>query len=134
MSCLWYDCPTSGRGLREYQDPEEWEFHIQRAHLLHIQYACSIQGTFPSKPELSIGCGAKFATNELLNEHYSDFHSGKGNSPRRSIGRKRKMVDEDITPIIGVMPPEIAKNNRAVYEGPSRSLSIGQSAKRWRRD
>ena len=46
MYCLWNDCPISNRGVREYQDREEWEFHVKRTHLLHIQYACSIQGDF----------------------------------------------------------------------------------------
>jgi hypothetical protein len=70
----------------------------------------------------------------MLKEHYLDFHSSTGNSLGRSIGEKRKLVDDDITPMIEVMPLEIATKNRAVYEGPSRSLSMGRGVKRWKKN
>jgi hypothetical protein len=34
--------------VREYHDREEWEFHVNRMHLLHIQFACSLQGGLSS--------------------------------------------------------------------------------------
>jgi hypothetical protein len=44
MSCLWDDCAMSNKGIQEYHDHEEWEFHLKRTHLLHIKHPCSIQG------------------------------------------------------------------------------------------
>lgn len=42
--CLWGDCPKTN--VREYSDREEWEFHVQRMHLLQCQFACSHGGTY----------------------------------------------------------------------------------------
>jgi len=89
-------------------------------HLLHIQYACSIQGTHLFNDGLTwVGCGEMFATNDGLKEHYVTVHADVDR-----VSRKRKF--EDVTPIIEAMPADVARRNRAVYDGPSRSLSISQ--------
>lgn len=84
---------------------------------------------------LILGCGEMFATSEALKKHYSDTHEkGKESNieGRGDIcGEKRKFSDDRddgdvVTPIIEPMPAHIARRNRAVYDGPSRSLSIGQ--------
>ena len=130
---MWGDCPTGTKGPREYHDREEWEFHIRRMHLLHIQYACSIQG----KPTLSslirTGCGELFATNDALMDHYTAVHRNVKTtmSTPTSAGKKRK-ADEVITPIIEAMPADVASKNRPVYDGVSRSLSISQARPRAR--
>ena len=73
-----------------------------------------------------VGCGRKFATNDKLIEHYSSAHTASGSPAKgKMVGEKRKIVDEDVTPIIEPMPAHIAKKNRAVYDGVSRSLNIG---------
>ena len=63
-----------------------------------------------------------------LVEHTSTAHKDVGTTGKR----KRKFVEEStsVTPIIQAMPAEMAKKHRAVYDGPSRTLSIGQTAKR----
>ena len=100
-------------------------------HLLHIQHACSVKGTDPLSPAgLIIDCGQTFSSVEELVQHTSTAHkvavvgnSGKG---------KRKFVEESVTPIIEAMPANIANKHRAIYDGPSRTLSIGQTSKRRR--
>ena len=67
-----------------------------------------------------------FATDDALEQHYSDVHNTIMRDTIRVLV-KRKSVDEDVTPIIEPMPAQIARQNRAVYDGPSRSLSIGQN-------
>ena len=68
-----------------------------------------------------------FATVDALTQHYSNVHDPiNKRGTARALG-KRKFVDEDIRPIIEVMPLEIARKSRDVYDGPSRSLSIGQN-------
>ena len=114
------------RGVREYHDHDEWEFHVRRTHLLHVQYACSIQGDTNFDVVDHLGCGEMFATDDGLKQHYSDVHNSVARG-MRAIHGKRQLVEEDITPIIKAMPAEIARRSRAVYDGPSRSLSIGQN-------
>lgn len=67
-----------------------------------------------------LGCGEMFATNDGLKDHYAVSHIDVD-----KVSRKRKFED-DITPIIEAMPADVARRNRAVYDGPSRSLSISQ--------
>jgi hypothetical protein len=114
-------------------------------HLMPIQFACSIKGSHISRSILILGCGALFPTDEALKEHYSKAHAEVappdvdgdfGGRVKEVLGAgKRKFVEDDVTPIIEAMPAEIARKNRPVYEGPSRSLSIaqGRSAKRPRK-
>ena len=68
-----------------------------------------------------------FATDDALTQHYSDVHKSINKRGTTGVLGKRKFVDGDVTPIIEAMPAEIARKNRAVYDGPSRSLSIGQN-------
>ena len=126
MYCLWDDCGISDRGVREYHVHDEWEFHVRRTHLLHVQYACSIQGDSKFDVVDNLGCGEMFTTDDALKQHYSDVHNSVTKGMRATLG-KRKFVEEDVTPIIEAMPAEIARRSRAVYDGPSRSLSIGQN-------
>jgi len=45
LRCLWQGCTgAGGKGVREYDDQEEWEFHVRRMHLLKVQFACSVLG------------------------------------------------------------------------------------------
>jgi len=69
-----------------------------------------------------------FSSVEDLTKHISAAHMGGGSAGKR----KRNFVDESagVTPIIEAMPAEVAKKHRAVYDGPSRTLSIGQTSKR----
>ena len=70
-----------------------------------------------------------FATNEALAEH-SKTHKNTTKSPNSSPAvntRKRKL--DEITPTIEPMPSEMAKRNRPVYSGPSRTFSVGQKRK-----
>ena len=68
-----------------------------------------------------------FATDDALKQHYSDIHDSRKKRETTGFLRKRKFVDEDVTPIIKARPAEIARQSRAVYDGPSRSLSIGRN-------
>jgi hypothetical protein len=43
---------------------------------------------------------------------------------------KRKFVEEDVTPIVEAMSADMTQRHKAVYDGPSKSFSIGQSRKR----
>jgi hypothetical protein len=86
-----------------------------------------------------LGCGEMFAKSDELKRHYLDVHNlgtprkvGVLGTPKRGPAvpspspRKRKVSEMDyVTPIIEAMPPEIARRNRAVYDGPSRTLTIG---------
>ena len=78
-----------------------------------------------------------FPTSDGLKEHYTTSHAdlelnAQGVSTSEG-SRKRKAEEEDhVTPIIVAMPPEIARKNRPVYDGPSRSLSIAQGRARKR--
>jgi hypothetical protein len=88
-----------------------------------------------------------FAKNDELKRHYLEAHNlgtprkGEGlGTPKRGLAvpspspRKRKVSEMDyVTPIIQAMPPEIARRNRAVYDGPSRTLTIGVGQERKRR-
>jgi hypothetical protein len=89
--------------------PKNGKFILRRLIFYIFNLLVLFKVRFPPKMKLSIDCGGKFATNEMLKEHYSDFHSSTGNSPRRGIGEKRKLVDDDITPMIEVMPLETAR-------------------------
>jgi len=81
-------------------------------------------------PRLIVDCGKTFVSVEELVEHTSTAHKAvaAGNSGKG----KRKIVEEIVTPIIEAMPADVAKKHRAVYYGPSRTLSIGQTSKRRR--
>ena len=115
--------------MREYHDREEWEFHIRRMHLLHIQHACSVGSTTAALyARLTIDCGQTFSSVPELQEHTFNAHKDVRGV---EIGNgKRKFMDENVTPIIQAMPAEVARKHRAVFDGPSRTLSIGQSSKR----
>ena len=78
---------------------------------------------------LTIDCGQAFSSVQELLEHASKAH--KEIDARVANGNgKRKFVDDSVTPIIQAMPAEVARKHRAVFDGPSRTLSIGQSSKR----
>jgi len=71
-----------------------------------------------------------FATNDALQRHYGEVHPNV-RTPRSSRKvAKRKAEDDGITPIIEAMPAELARKMRAVYDGPSRSLSVSQGKKK----
>jgi hypothetical protein len=68
-----------------------------------------------------VGCGAMFTTDNALDEHYTSVHDnaaapasgGTRMSPMEEEGkRKRKFLDEDILPVIEVMPINVAKRKR----------------------
>jgi hypothetical protein len=59
---------------------------------------------------------------------------GLGMQASSASPRKRKVSEMDyVTPIIEAMPPEIARRNRAVFDGPSRTFTIGVGQERKRR-
>jgi hypothetical protein len=116
------------RGIKEYHDREEWEFHIKGTHLLYFQYACSFQGPPTSLPLLITGCEEMFTTNTAMKEHYSEVHA-KGMSPTVNNGKRKSLGEDVVRPIIEAMPAEIARRYRPVYDGPSRTISIGQDIK-----
>jgi hypothetical protein len=68
-----------------------------------------------------------FATDDSLKQHYSEVHNNKMKRETTGVLTKRQFVDDDVMPMIVVMPAPITRSNRAVYSGPSRSLSIGQN-------
>ena len=131
FQCLWDDCPNSKKGVREYHDREEWEYHVNRMHLQPLKHSCPVQGGSPpfSRPSLiGKGCGQRFASKEGLDEHALSVHSS---GVTNGVGRKRKASDgQSVTPIIQPMPPELARKQRAGYDGPSRSFGIGQNRRR----
>ena len=67
-----------------------------------------------------------FATNEDLAEHTKTHRNPITASP---AGNTRKRKHDDITPTIQPMPSDMAKRNRPVYSGPSRTFSIGHKRK-----
>lgn len=116
------------KGVREYSDRDVWKFHVKRTHLLHVQHACSIQGDSRYFRVNCLGCGESFTTDDALTQHYSTVHDSIHKRGTTGVLGKRKVLDEDILPMIEVMPlPKIAKSNRAVYDDSSRTLSIGQN-------
>ena len=119
----------SDKGIREYSDRDDWEFHVKRTHFLHIQYACSIQGDSKYYRVNYLGCRELFTTDDALTQHYSAVHNSINKRGTTGVLGKRKVMDMDILPMIEVMPlpAKIARKNRAVNDGPSRSLSIGQN-------
>ena len=83
-----------------------------------------------------VGCGMTFATNLSLSEHIKTQHP-VDEAPSEVVGteddtgalagessRKRKI--DEVTPLIEPMPSEMAKRNRAVFSGPSRTFQVGQ--------
>jgi hypothetical protein len=70
-----------------------------------------------------------FSTDDALEQHHSDIHNSIKVRETTEVGvlGKRKVVDDDILPVIEVMPARIARKNRDVYYGPSGSLSAGQN-------
>ena len=59
---------------------------------------------------------------------------GLGMQASSASPRKRKVSEMDyVTPIIEAMPPELARRNRAVFDGPSRTFTIGVGQERKRR-
>ena len=91
---------------------------------MRIQFACSAKG-FLFLTLLTQGCMKKFFSKDALEEHMSTHAIGE---PRSLVVAESQ--SDGMTPIIEAMPPELQRKNRAVYAGPSRSLSIGQSRKR----
>ena len=67
-----------------------------------------------------------FATNEGLAEHAKTHRNPIAASP---TGNTRKRKHDEITPTIEPMPSDIAKRNRPVFTGPSRTFSVGQKRK-----
>jgi hypothetical protein len=57
-----------------------------------------------------------FATEQELLAHITRQHKTSNTQPS----------NDNVTPIIEAMPADLARKNRAVFSGPSRSLSIGQ--------
>jgi len=57
-----------------------------------------------------------FSTENELLEHITRQHKTSNTQPSNN----------DVTPIIEAIPADLARKNRAVFSGPSRSLSIGQ--------
>jgi hypothetical protein len=79
-----------------------------------------------------------FATNDALAEHLQTHNNNPNDtdlteevddntrSPSTARGSSRKRKIDEVTPLIEPMPSEMAKRNRPVYSGPSRTFSVGQ--------
>ena len=127
FQCLWDGCPNSAKGPREYYDREEWEYHVNRSHLQPFKHSCPIQGDPPPvfTPESHWkGCGQRFVSKEGLGEHALSVHSS---GVAHGVGAPG---DGRVTPIIQPMPAELARKQRAGYDGPSRSFGIGQKRRK----
>ena len=115
----------------------DWESHIGRRHFSLIKFTCPIQGR-SDIIHLTLDCGKTFSTDEELDTHCARIHNldtsalngiGKDKGIERNIEWK-KLLRGDVTPIIERMPAEMARKDRAVFKGPSRSFAIGQNRKR----
>jgi hypothetical protein len=73
-----------------------------------------------------------FATSDALQQHCAEVHPNVRTPRSARKAAKRKMDDDGVTPIIEAMPMDLAKKMRAVYDGPSRSLSVSQVKRRRR--
>ena len=128
FQCLWDGCPNSTKGPREYHDREEWEYHVNRMHLQPLKHACLIQGDPPLVFTVEShwkGCGQRFVSKEGLDEHALSVHSLGG-----THGTRASSDVQGITPIIQPIPAELARKQRAAYDGPSRSFGIGQKRRK----